>query len=182
MRKILTVFFLLGLVFSPKAQFGVRAGLSSANFSDTNFNANVGFHVGGYYRFGTSLLEVEPGIQFGQKGYETNNPTNGNVITETLNYVDVPILFRLNFLPAINVFGGPQLSVLASRNYEEPGNVQTSTEPIRGYDLGAVVGIGGYIPGGINLQLSYDLGLSSLNYFNTDVKNRVLKISAGFDF
>jgi hypothetical protein len=74
------------------------------------------------------------------------------------------------------------LSVLASRNYEEPGNVQTSTEPIRGYDLGAVVGIGGYIPGGINLQLSYDLGLSSLNYFNTDVKNRVLKISAGFDF
>ena len=181
MRKILTVFFLLGLVFSANAQFGIRTGLSSANFSDTNYKANIGFHGGVYYRFGTPMLEVEPGIQFAQKGFETNNPVNGDVIVENLNYVDFPLLVRLNFLPALNVFAGPQLGVLISRNREEPGNNQTSTDPVRGYDLGGVVGISGYLSDKINLQLSYDIGLTSLNYFDNDVKNRVLKLSIGYD-
>ena len=36
------------------------------------------------------------------------------------------------------------------------------------------------VAAGLNLQASYDLGLSSLNYFNTDVSNRVLKLSIGY--
>ncbi|MCS5491753.1 porin family protein [Algoriphagus limi] len=181
MRKILALFFLFGIVFSAQAQFGIRAGLSSANFSETNYKANVGFHGGVYYRLGTPMLEVEPGIQFAQKGFETNNPVNGDVITESLNYVDFPLLVRLNFLPALNVFAGPQVSVLVSRKREESGDIQTATDPIKGYDFGGVVGISAYVTEKINFQLSYDIGLSSLNYYDTDVKNRVLKLSLGYD-
>jgi hypothetical protein len=67
-----------------------------------------------------------------------------------------------------------------SRNYTLGNTTSTSLEPIRGYELGAVVGVGLKVAAGLNLQASYDLGLSSLNYFNTDVSNRVLKLSLGY--
>ncbi len=183
MKKILVLFFTLGIFGCANAQlFGVRAGLSSANFSDTNYNAKVGFHVGGYYRFEIDNFAIEPGIQFSQKGYEANEKTTGSVIDERLNYLDFPLLFRLDVIPVLNVFAGPQASFLLSRKYELAGVTSTSTEVIRGYDFGGIIGIGAYITGGLNLQLSYDFGLTGLNYFDTDVKNQVLKISAGLDF
>jgi len=64
------------------------------------------------------------------------------VISEKLNYVDIPVLIRLNIYPFLNVFAGPQASLLLSRKYELDGNTDTSTEVISGYDLGGVVGLG----------------------------------------
>lgn len=182
MKNILLVFLAMFVFQAAHAQFGVRAGYSSANFSDTNFDNTSGFHVGAYYRAGAGFFSVEPGIQFSQKGYETNEVGTGAKINERVNYVDVPLLFRLNFIPAINVFAGPQASVLISRNYEIGTDTNTSTEVIRGYDIGGVVGLGVNLPIGLNAQVSYDIGLTSLNYFDTDVKNRVLKLSLGYDF
>jgi hypothetical protein len=181
MKKLFLFLVTFGLIFAANAQFGIRAGLSSGNFSDTNFNAKVGYHVGGYYRLGTGFISVEPGVQFSTKGYEGNVKTTGAVISEKLNYIDIPVLIRLNVYEFLNVFAGPQASLLLSRKYELDGNTDTSTEAIRGYDLGGVVGLGVSIPSGVNFQISYDLGLTSLNYYNTDVKNRVLKLSVGFD-
>lgn len=183
MKKLLILFFTIGIFGSAQAQlFGVRAGLSSANFSDTNYNAKVGAHVGFYYWYELGNFAIEPGIQFSQKGYESNEKSTGLVIDERLNYLDFPLLFRVDIIPVLNVFAGPQASFLLSRKYELAGVTSTSTDVIRGYDFGGLVGMSAYLPGGVNLQLSYDFGLIGLNYFNTDVKNQVLKISAGFDF
>jgi hypothetical protein len=181
MKKLFLFLVAFGVFFAANAQFGIRAGLSSGNFSDTNFNAKVGYHVGGYYRLGTGFISVEPGVQFSTKGYEGNVKTTGAVISEKLNYVDIPVLVRLNVYEFLNVFAGPQASLLLSRKYELDGNTDTSTEVISGYDIGGVVGLGVSILSGINFQISYDLGLKSLNYYNTDVKNRVLKLSVGID-
>jgi hypothetical protein len=181
MKKLFLFSVAFGLFFAANAQFGIRAGLSSGNFSDTNFNAKLGFHAGGYYRLGTGFISVEPGVQYSIKGYEGNVKTTGAVISEKLNYVDIPVLIRLNVYPFLNVFAGPQASLLLSRKYELDGNTDTSTEVISGYDLGGVVGLGVSLVSGINFQISYDLGLRSLNYYNTDVKNRVLKLSVGID-
>jgi hypothetical protein len=181
MRKIILAIFLLGIAASSHAQLGVRAGLSSANFSDTDFTSITGIHFGAYYLAKTSsnLLSVEPGIYYSGKGYTTVAPGGGDV-TEKLGYVDIPVLVRLSLIPSLNVFAGPQASVLVSRNYTLGNTTSTSLEPIRGYELGAVVGVGLKVAAGLNLQASYDLGLSSLNYFNTDVSNRVLKLSLGY--
>lgn len=183
MRKILILFFVVGFYFTAEAQFGIRAGFSSSNFSNTNFNANPGFHFGGYYTIlASEFISVEPGIQFSQKGFETVDPPTSNDIDERLNYLDIPLLLRLNFLPAVNVFAGPQFGALISRQRTEEGNNQTSTEPVRGYDISGVVGLQALFPAGINLQVSYDLGLTSVNYFGQDANNQVLKLSIAYDF
>lgn len=181
MRKVLLVFFLLGIVATSHAQFGVRAGFNSANFSNTNFDARSGFHFGGFYTFGEGLISVEPGIQFSQKGFETTDDM-GVSIEEKLGYLDIPVLFRLNLIPVVNVFLGPQASLLASRFYQKGDETSDNTDPIRGYDLGGVIGAQAKLPLGFNVQASYDFGLSSLNYFDSNVKNQVLKLSLGYTF
>ncbi|MEP0710611.1 porin family protein [Algoriphagus sp.] len=184
MKKLLILLFAFGLFGTANAQFGIRAGYSSSNFTDFGTDPLAGFHAGAYYNFGMGFLSVEPGIQYSQKGHvriaDTGTPAVKN---DRLNYVDVPVLLRVNFLPFLNVFAGPQASVLVSRTLEfEDGNTDTSTEPIRGWDLGGVVGVGAKLPLGINAQVSYDVGFQSVNYYNQDVKNNVLKISLGYDF
>ena len=179
MKKFLLLIFSIGLISSAQAQFGIRAGINSANFSDTNFDSRLGIHVGGYYKLKAGLIAIEPGIQFSQKGYKGTDLQSGDDVNERLNYIDIPVLLRVNIIPAVNVFAGPQGSLLISRNYELGNSSSTSTEVVKGYDVGAVLGVGVVLPLGFNVQASYDLGLSSLNYFDTDVKNRVFKFSLG---
>jgi len=181
MKKLFLFLFSFCLFLAANAQVGIRAGLSAGNFSDTNFNSKLGFHAGGYYQLGTGFISVEPGIQYSTKGYKADAKTTGVMISEKLSYIDIPVLIRLNIYPFLNVFAGPQASLLLSRKYELDGNTDTSTEVISGYDLGGVVGLGVSMLSGINLQISYDLGLKSLNYYNIDVKNRALKLSVGID-
>ena len=181
MKKFLLLVFALGFFGTAQAQFGVRAGFSSPNLVKTNFDANPGFHAGVYFRKELGFIAIEPGLQYAQKGYTTDIGPAGE-ITERLNYVDLPLLVRWNFLPILNVFAGPQGSILVSRKYETAGNTDTSTEPVKGYDIAGVVGVGVKLPLNLNAQVSYDFGLQNLNYYNQDVKNNVLKISVGIDF
>ena len=181
MKKVLALFILTILTVSlANAQFGVRAGFNSANFSDTNFDARTGFHLGAYYTIEGTFLSVEPGLFFSKKGYQGTELGTGRSVDENLSYVDVPLLFRLNVLPSFNVFAGPQAALLLSREYQIGDQISTTTDIIRGYDLGGVVGAQVILPFGLNAQANFDFGLTSLNYFNTQVKNQVFKVSLGY--
>lgn len=182
MRKILLVFFLVGFAATAQAQLGVRAGFNSANFSDTNFDARSGFHLGAYYTIGTDFISVEPGIQYSQKGYKGTEAGTGDPVEEQLGYIDIPVLVRLKLIPALNIFAGPQASIFASSKYELGDQTSDSSEAIRGYDIAGVVGAQVKLPLGFNAQASYDIGFTSLNYYNTDVKSQVFKISLGYTF
>jgi hypothetical protein len=183
MKKLLVLLLSFGLFSAAHAQFGVRAGYSSANFSNADFDAKGGFHAGLYYTKDLGFLSVEPGIQFAQKGYKFEGASNPESATEQMNYVDVPVLVRVNFLPFLNVFAGPQVSALVSRKYENSnGDNISDTKPVKGYDIAGIVGVGVQLASGFNFQLSYDIGLQNIQYYGTDVKNNVFKASLGYDF
>jgi len=182
MRKVLLPFFLFSIIATAQAQVGIRAGFNSANFSNTNFEAKSGFHIGGYYTFDAGLVSVEPGIQYSQKGYKGTEAPSGKSIDEQLGYIDIPVLFRVNLIPAVNIFAGPQASLLVSSVYEIGEDTFDSSEATKGYDLGGVIGAQVKLVHGLNAQANYDFGLSSLNYYNTNVKNQVFKISLGYTF
>lgn len=52
----------------------LRAGFNSANFSDTDFDAKSGFHLGAYYTIGSGFLAFEPGLQYSKKGIREQKP------------------------------------------------------------------------------------------------------------
>ncbi|WP_291783565.1 porin family protein [Cecembia sp.] len=182
MKKPFLLLFGVLLVFSATnsyAQFGARGGLNVANFDGFSFNSRLGFHLGAFYEYELQPeWSIEPGIYFSQKGYKSSSGD----IRENLGYIDIPILARYRFADMFNVFAGPQGSLLVSRNYTLNGNVSQTMEVLRGYDIAGVLGAGVDLPYDINLQISYDLGLVSLNYFDVNVKNRVFKFSVARRF
>lgn len=183
MKKIGVLAALFVLLFSANAahaQFGIRSGVNIANFDGYDFNSRVGYYLGVYYNKSIKdKISVEPGVFYSEKGYKATSP----IITENLNYIDIPVLVRYHINETFNVFLGPQGSLLLNRKYQnDGGDVVTSTSTVRGYDIAGVFGIALNLPKGLNLQANYDLGLVSLNYFNVNVKNRVFKVSVGKNF
>lgn len=186
-KGLLLLTFLCGLT-AAQAQIGLRAGLGSANFSNGDaqraFTSITGLHLGAYYGFPvTEKLTVEPGLFYSGKGYKTVPMGSTTEITEKLGYLDVPVLLRYTVYPSFNVFAGPQAGFLLSRTRTTGSLKDTNMEPVGGYEIGGVLGLGYSLSSGVNVQLSYDFGLVPFNYYSPPspkVNNTVVKFSLGY--
>ncbi|EOZ96893.1 hypothetical protein A33Q_2203 [Indibacter alkaliphilus LW1] len=182
MKKLFLVSFMfLSMIAAQQAnaQVGLRTGLNVSNFNGYSFDSRVAFRAGVFY--GLDLMEnikIEPGLYFSQKGIQESS----DGISDRLSYIDIPVVVRYGLSEKLNVFAGPQASVLAARRYENPDGVSRATSTIRGYDLGAVLGVFYELYDGLGAQLGYDMGLISLNYFDTNVKSRVFHFTLSKTF
>lgn len=197
MKKIVLLFSLLvsctALVQAQddtsKSGFGIRGGASLFNWSGSDISSNdytnrVGFHAGIY---GNSFLgdkfSIEPGLYYSVKGTQNDDMVNSRAV---LNYLDFPVLFRFYATEGVNFFVGPQASLLLNSTFEADALGNTygwETESINDLDAGLVIGLGYNLPVGLNLQASYDLGLTPVfKDSDADVYNRGFKLSAGISF
>lgn len=181
---LLLLTFLISLT-AAQAQIGVRAGLGSANFSNGEsqraFTSITGVHLGAYYGLKTTdKLTIEPGLFYSGKGYKTVPQGATQEIKENLGYLDIPVLARYAVNSTFNVFAGPQVGFLLSRTRTTGSVKDTNSESLGGYEVGAVLGAGYQLATGVNLQVSYDFGLSPFNYYEFEVNNTVFKLSVGY--
>ena len=186
MKKGLLLIACLIFAVSAQAQLGVRAGIGSSNFSNGDvqrgFSSLIRPHLGAYYGMkATEKLTVEPGLFYSGKGMTTVNDKNKE-FTESLSYVDIPVLVRYAVNADFNVFVGPQAGFLLSRTYTKGSDKITDTAPVGGYEIGGVLGVGYQLTGELNLQASYDFGIATFKYFQADVNNTVFKLSLGYTF
>ncbi|NHE55458.1 porin family protein [Cyclobacterium plantarum] len=197
MKKIVLLFSLLVSSMAivqaqndtSKSGFGIRGGASLFNWSGSDISSNdytnrVGFHAGIY---GNSFLgdrfSIEPGLYYSVKGTQNDDMVNSRAV---LNYLDLPVLFRFYATEGVNFFVGPQASLLLNSTFEADALGNTygwETESINDLDAGLVIGLGYNLPVGLNLQASYDLGLTPVfKDSDADVYNRGFKLSAGISF
>ncbi len=201
MKKLIFAITALSLfAFSAHAQmrtpaseqvstFGIRGGANFFNWggddgSNNDYTNRAGFHAGIYGNmFVTDGFAIEPGAYYSVKGTAADNFTDSRTI---LNYVDVPILLRFYATDGLNIFAGPQGSILLESKME--GEAFGSTfewerDDINDLDAGLVFGIGYNLPIGLNVQGSYDLGLTPV-FKDSDAKvyNRGFKVSLGYSF
>jgi hypothetical protein len=152
----------------------------------TSFKSLVGANAGVAANFGFSdLLSFQPELLYSMKGAKLEE--NGDKIESRLNYLDVPMLLKLNadgpFFEA-----GPQVGFLMSQKttYDIGGmsNSSTSTEGTRKVDLGYVLGVGYQLASGPSLGLRYNGGISDLSDPSAGDKNRnsVFQIQLGYMF
>lgn len=159
---------------------GIRLGLNYPNLTPVTPQDINGFHMGSYIRISLAgIVALEPGFQFSQRKY----PFKSNLSSARvkLNYLEIPVIFRLSPFPFVNVFGGPQASVLIGKKWKGEGDLE-NLNGLSSHQIGAVAGIGIKLPLGFNVQGSYDFGLSDLNYQGQNINNRVFKLSLGKDF
>lgn len=167
--------------------FGVRGGVNFFNWggddaSGNDYTNRTGFHAGIYGNmFVTDGFAIEPGAYYSVKGTQADIMINSRAI---LNYIDVPILLRFYATDGFNIFAGPQGSILLGSKLEGDAFGQTftfDTDDINDLDAGVVFGLGFNMVNGINLQASYDLGLTPIfKESDANIYNRGFKISLGF--
>jgi hypothetical protein len=184
MKKNLSLLAFLIFASAAQAQIGVRVGIGSTNFSTEDvqraFTSLIRPHLGAYYGMkATEKLTVEPGLFYSGKGMTAVNDKNKE-FTESLSYVDIPVLVRYAVNEDFNVFAGPQVGFLLARKYTEESLKLTNTAPVGGYEIGGVFGVGYQLTAELNLQASYDFGIAPFKYFQADVNNTVFKLSIGY--
>ena len=169
-----------------KSNAGIKVGYNLAAVSfdeDSETGQRHGFHIGFY---GESFIAEGVALQlemlYSQQGYEIEG--NGGKFTQKLNYINLPLSFKL--YPSSNFYleAGPQIGLAISHKeeYDSSFNLFDTEQEFNPnkFDWGVNFGAGFKTDSGISLGVRYHLGLGDI-YDEGSPKNRVLQFSLGFD-
>lgn len=157
---------------------------SGEDISGNDYTNRTGYHFGIYGNsFVGDRFSIEPGLYYSVKGTQNDDMLDSRAI---LNYLDLPLLFRLYATDGVNLFFGPQASLLLGSSFEADALGNTygwETDAINDFDAGMVVGLGYNPPTGLNFQASYDFGLVPVfEDSDANVYNRGFKVAVGISF
>ncbi len=195
MKKILLALsFALGAMqaFSQNG-IGIKAGLSSTkiDFDNKEFvpsDAQTGFHVGLFGRFGGAGLFVQPELLFTQtKGNFAYVPdawssTAPEEYEAEFNRLDIPVMVGYRFFKIVRVMAGPIASI--NINSELRNAIETVKDvDFKNATFGYQAGLGVDI-GNLSVDAKYEGGLSSVteNIGSHTTDNRINQwvLSVGF--
>jgi len=175
-------------------EFGVKGGLNMSNFySDDANDENIlyGFNAGVYATLPISdFIAIQPEILFTTKGSKLeydNAFATGNAKFK-LNYIEVPLLVRVNITKNFNIHAGGYASYLVSSKLTGDGDFSfdenVDTEDLNKFDAGIAAGIGvDFSP--ISIGVRYNYGLTTVGkertvlgttYTFPDAKNSNLSV------
>lgn len=204
------VLFTVTLAAPAEAQFGIRGGINLSKFiGDDAGEADTkqGLNFGGSFRlFGVGPLSIVPEVFYSQKGakIEEGSGQGFQQLDFSLNYLEVPILARLN-LPEVGmlqpyVAAGPAFAWQLDCELDvETGDVESDAREcgeqfggvdtaFQNADRGLVV-TGGvdlrlFSTGGLNLEARLVQGLDRLNEGDDepDVRNQAISLMLGYSF
>lgn len=154
-------------------EFGVKGGFNMSNFlSDddeaTDENILYGFNAGVYATLPISdFVAIQPEILFTTKGSELeyNNALASGNTKFKLNYIEVPLLVRVNITKNFNVHAGGYASYLVSSKVTGSGDFDfeedVDTDDLNKFDAGIAAGVGvDFSP--ISVGLRYNYGLTTI--------------------
>ncbi len=197
MSKVMLILFCLGpvMIYAQRYELGLRGGAnfdyssiqiatSGGSFSEVS-DTRTGFLFGAYTEIKAGLISIQPEVYYSVQGTDvTLDGVKGAIKT---NYLQVPILAKLNFLRFFNVHLGPQYGILLSSNSDIGGVVSDLKSQTKSGDFSVLAGIGIKLPARLHANLRYvkgytemvdgvrDTGLQSL-------KNAMLQVTVGYAF
>ncbi|GHA67828.1 porin family protein [Pontibacter akesuensis] len=190
MKKTLLFFvFILTTVIAAQAQgpkIGVRVGANYAGFSGDdadNLDRVFGFHAGLTSQFAITsdnFLAIQPEILFSQKGAEDDD----NNFKVKLNYIDVPVLARVNAGP-LYFEAGPQVSFRLGGDIESGNTTIDDLDFYKKTSFGYAAGVGlASTPLGLSLGVRYNGDISKLNDNAelSDTRNDLFMLTLGYTF
>lgn len=169
--------------YNSEGRFGIRVGgiISKQNFEDgspiEDPASKFGLDLAILYTMpiGDGFLALQPELHWMQKGSTIEAiDINGNPsdYTTTMNYLELPLLLRVNFGGSLKLFafGGPSAGFLLSVNSDDDFLKKEDFEDIEfGVHLGAGIGLGSF-----EIDVRYMAGLSDISAADgnaSDIKN-----------
>ena len=183
---VILLFLLSGHHYlQAQGKVGIRGGVtvSRQDFRNSNTNEGIKSKLGAdlalIAEFGIGPIAISPELHWMQKGAKISdlNGSFGETV-RTFNYVEIPVLIRLNFGLGVGVFllAGPSFGfLLDGKDKDQDGSTQDID-----FDFYKRGEFGGHIGGGISLgpirgDIRYMFGLSNIfdDSSNLQIKNSV---------
>lgn len=180
MKKILILAIsLLSAGVAGAQTVGIKGGVNFANIiktNDENFSTEFkpGLNAGIFVDVPiVPQFSFAPELMFSQKGYKTsgNSLLGGpHEYSVTTNFIELPILAKINPTSKFSIYAGPQVSFLVSTkekftsgsaSYEN--TIRNDNEKLKKSLVGGVVGIGIGITNQLSLQARYALDFQKNN-------------------
>lgn len=196
MKKIIIVLFFSFFAlhgFAQNSGIGIKAGLSSTklDFESKEFvpsDAQTGYHIGVFGRFGGAGFFVQPELLFTQtKGnfaYVPNawSSSSPEEYKAEFNRLDIPVMVGYRFFKLVRVMAGPIASI--NINSEIKNSIETiENVEFKNATFGYQAGLGVDI-GNLSVDAKYEGGLSKItdNIGSYDTDNRINQwvLSVGF--
>ncbi len=203
MKKV--IILAIGVLFAGAVNaqtVGVKGGVNLSNIiksGDENFNTEfkTGFNAGLFAEIPiVSGFSFAPELMFSQKGYKTSGTSllgGPNEYSVTTNFVDLPILAKIQASDKFNIVLGPQVSFLTStketfkqgsESYQN--TIREENDRLKKSIFGGVVGAGIDVSEKVSLQGRYSIDLQKNNGDGSNetpvYKNQVFQVSLGFKF
>lgn len=182
--KLFSAFiFCLGAAFSTvqaqtndsqNAQIGVKGGVNFSNMYTEDVNDNnvlTSFNAGFYASIPlTSSLAFQPEFLYSRKGAELeyDNAFATGKAKFKLNYLEVPVLLKINLTDNINIHAGPYFAYLIDAqvsNEDGDGSVNfeedLDNDDFNKFDVGLSAGLG-FDFNSIGIGARYNYGLSTV--------------------
>jgi len=200
MKKAALVFALMLLMIGAQAaicgemKIGITGGVNIASLAGDDvedLDSRTAAYFGGFLEFPvTPLLSFQPELLYTMKG--ATESVEGTDVTYKLDYIEVPMLLRVNVPMQGNIMpfvvAGPGIGFNTTAKVEADGQ-EEDIEEIKGMDFGLIFGGGLGFPVSdgrytISLAVRYELGLTTIDDSDeeADVKNRAVSIGAGLSF
>lgn len=203
MKRILILSYVLISAIAVNAQsLGARVGVNFSNIiktGDDDFETDFkpGLHAGITLDIPlVARLSFAPEIMYSQKGYKTNGTSllgGENEYSVTTNFIEVPILLKINAASGFNIHLGPQVSFLTSTTEsfktgsdEYRRQIKEENENLKKNILGGVIGAGFNLGTKASLVARYALDFQKNNEDGSSetpqYKNQVIQLGLGIKF
>lgn len=182
-------------------KFGIKAGANLSNMiktGDDDFNTEFkpGLHAGFFVDIPiVDRLSFAPEVVYSQKGYKRTGTSllfGDTEYSVTTNFIELPILAKINAAPGFNIFLGPQVSFLASsktkfetENASFEQTIDEENDDLRKSLVGGVIGAGFDITPQLGINARYALDLQKNDNGNSETpeyKNQVIQVGLGYKF
>jgi len=169
--------------FNSHTRFGIRAGgiISRQDYEgspvtedpESKFGADLAILAA--FPIGGGFFMLQPELHWMQKGYKISDADIYGDVTATLNYLELPLLARINFGGSLKLFAfaGPSVGYLMSGTYEDELNgEQDAKDYLDDLEYNGYLGIGVGL-GTLEVDLRYIAGLNDISDSAnlSDVKN-----------
>jgi hypothetical protein len=169
-------------------EFGIKGGLNMSNlYTDDADDENVlfGFNAGVYATLPVSdFVAIQPELLFTTRGskLEYNNALIEGNAKFKLNYIELPLLVRVNLTKNFNIHAGGYASYLVSSKVTGEGSFnfeeEFDTDNFNKFDAGLAAGVGlDFNP--ISIGVRYNYGLTTIvkdGDDSSDLKNSNLSL------
>ncbi len=191
------------VVSSEESKIGVKGGLNMSNlYTEDVDDENVlyGFNLGLFAELPlTGSVSLQPEVIFTTKGAELkyDNAFAEGTAKFRLNYIEVPLLVKLNVTDNFNIHFGPYAAFLVDSkitNEDANGDINFEQEidedDLNKFDYGLAAGLG-FDFGAFGIGARYNYGLSTVGkertifgqtYTFPDSKNSVLSVYGTIKF